>query len=302
MPQDSFSYLIYRDVATVYAQNGVNGNIDFSSADAAAVIQYAINALPQGGYIFIKEGTYELSNKLTITTGSITLEGQGRGRTILSMTAALPPATEILFINAPTDSGINHVALRNFSLKGPGRINNTLQGIKLSKVYRSTIEGVYVSDLGGHGIEWITGFYNRILHCHVENVGRSDLAISLHDGIYLHNTVNASEVLHTHVRQCARAALHVELATDGVAIIGGSYQSSIYGIQLGQMNNTHLTDVYLEENQQDLYVDPGAGNWMDFLTVKGCNSAGGNATVDSVYLDRVRNAVFLGGRCGVHYK
>ncbi|MBI1747833.1 MAG: hypothetical protein HYR55_14795 [Acidobacteria bacterium] len=291
MTQSSFSYLIFKDGATINAQNGVNGTIDFTGADAATVIQSAIAALTQGGFIFIKEGTYLLNSTLLITKGSITLEGQGRERTILTLPSGSTPTVAISVDGTGTSGGIYNITLRNFSIDGPNQ-TGTQQGIKVNTVYRSTIEGMYVSNLGSHGIEWITGFYNRIVHCHVENLGASPTPAH---GIYLHNTVNASEVLHTHVRACSGAALRIETATDGVAVIGGSYQSSQYGIQAGQMNNLHLTDIYFEGNTSyDLYVAPGGNNLMQFLTVKGCNFADA-VKPGSVYLDHVISGVFLGG-------
>ncbi|MBI1748339.1 MAG: hypothetical protein HYR55_17420 [Acidobacteria bacterium] len=196
MPQSSFSYLIFKDGATINAQNGVNGSIDFTGADAATVIQSAISALTQGGFIFIKEGTYLLNSTLLITKGSITLEGQGRERTILTLPSGSTPIVAISVDGTGTSGGIYNITLRNFSIDGPNQTGNQ-QGIKVNTVYRSTIEGVYVSNLGSHGIEGITGFYNRIVHCHVENLGLG--AGALADGIYLHTTVNATEVLHTHV-------------------------------------------------------------------------------------------------------
>lgn len=61
------------------------------------------------------------------------------------------------------------------------------------------------------------------------------------------------------------------------------------------MNNLHLTDIDFEANSvADLYVAPGPANFMHFLTVKGCNFSGGSG--GSVYLDRVTNGVFFGGR------
>jgi hypothetical protein len=54
-PHEETSYIIFQENGLVHAKNGRTGQIDFSSADASAVIQEAINALPNGGVVFVKD-------------------------------------------------------------------------------------------------------------------------------------------------------------------------------------------------------------------------------------------------------
>ena len=57
------SYIMFRDEATVYARNGMTGEVEFSGTDHAAVIRSVIDALPDiGGRIFFKNGVYELDS------------------------------------------------------------------------------------------------------------------------------------------------------------------------------------------------------------------------------------------------
>src|SRR5438309_5630567 len=60
-----FDYIIRTNGTTVFAQNGKTGKIDFSSADSAAVVQFAIN---QSGV-----GLVVLQEDIPASTGTITI-------------------------------------------------------------------------------------------------------------------------------------------------------------------------------------------------------------------------------------
>jgi parallel beta-helix repeat protein len=71
------SYIIFKDdEGIVYAKNGSTGAIDFKSTNASYVIQSAIDALTNGGKIFIKAGTYTLNSQITVNA-NIAIIGEG---------------------------------------------------------------------------------------------------------------------------------------------------------------------------------------------------------------------------------
>ncbi len=82
------SYVIFTDGSTVYARNGLTGEIEFSGTDASTVIQNTINALTNGGKIFIRTGTYFLKNTLILPTVPLELIGESEGNVIFSQTNA----------------------------------------------------------------------------------------------------------------------------------------------------------------------------------------------------------------------
>lgn len=64
---ESASYIIFKDdEGLTYAKNGSTGAIDYSSTNASYVIQSAIDALTNGGKIFIKAGTHQLDGYVSI--------------------------------------------------------------------------------------------------------------------------------------------------------------------------------------------------------------------------------------------
>ncbi len=72
------SYIVYPDVpanpSMYYAKNGRTGLIEFSGKDATDVIQAVIDALKDGGRIFVDRGFYKLSRSITLKPG-ISIEG-----------------------------------------------------------------------------------------------------------------------------------------------------------------------------------------------------------------------------------
>jgi len=69
------SYTIYTDGTTIYAMDE-DGNIVFSGTDASTVIQSALDALTDGGLVFIKKGTYTINSRLTIKYSKTTIMGE----------------------------------------------------------------------------------------------------------------------------------------------------------------------------------------------------------------------------------
>jgi len=75
--EKSASYIIRKNGSYVEAINGSTGKIDYggqnnaggvSGTDATTVIQSAINALTDGGMVFVKKGTYTISTTLKLTS------------------------------------------------------------------------------------------------------------------------------------------------------------------------------------------------------------------------------------------
>jgi len=72
-PPDAASYIIFKDGDLIKAKNGRTGQVEFSGADAATVIQQAIDALPNGGLIFFRKSNYPITSKIEINNNHIVL-------------------------------------------------------------------------------------------------------------------------------------------------------------------------------------------------------------------------------------
>lgn len=79
---DAASYVIYQSDSSFHAKNGVTGEIDYSGKDAAVIIQEAINALNNGGIVFIKAGRYPLTSVLNVKS-NVQVIGEGCSTALL---------------------------------------------------------------------------------------------------------------------------------------------------------------------------------------------------------------------------
>jgi len=85
---EPYNYIVFCDDTDsdgicdiTYAKNGRTGAIEFSGADAGAVIQLAINALLKGGDVFIKAGVYNINSVIKLRSDTQLI---GEGGTLLS--------------------------------------------------------------------------------------------------------------------------------------------------------------------------------------------------------------------------
>jgi len=106
------SYIIYKEGGVVYALNSRTGQIDFSGTDASTVIQSAVNAIPDGGKVFVKAGRYALTKKITIPYDRIVIEGEGYS-TIFEDNI---PDDHCFAVRKPDGAVIREVFLRNFRI------------------------------------------------------------------------------------------------------------------------------------------------------------------------------------------
>ena len=85
--QKSASYIVYSGSypsagGPYFAQNGLTGRIDYSGSDTSTVIQSAIDALTNGGKIYIKAGTFTFVTPIYWTLSNIVFEGEGNATVI----------------------------------------------------------------------------------------------------------------------------------------------------------------------------------------------------------------------------
>jgi len=124
------SYIIRKNGNYYEAINGSTGKIDFgginnaggvSGTDAATVIQQAINALTDGGRIFIKAGTYVISSYIDVKS-NITICGEGASTTLKAsdnLPEKSPNRAPIIKIGGPKASNIELSNLKfDFNLAG----------------------------------------------------------------------------------------------------------------------------------------------------------------------------------------
>ena len=152
-------YTIWREGSNYFAKNKY-GEIEFSGTNASQVIQSAINALTNGGKIFIHQGVYEINTPI-ILKEHITIVGEGgiksnsgKGTTVLSATQSI----DSVFKTSPEeDTLIAHISLLYLRIVCNDLVETA---INLTNVDSTEISWVAIRGATSKGIH--LGFYGTI--------------------------------------------------------------------------------------------------------------------------------------------
>jgi hypothetical protein len=135
------SYIVYREGDMYYAVNGVTGLVDFSSTDASEVIQKAINALPDGGEVFIKTGVYRITKTISLKH-YVKIRGEGHS-TLLE-----PDSNVIVFSGVGTEADrLRYVVIESLTF-APPQPDGTTTAIYLEQALDPIIKDCYFHNLG----------------------------------------------------------------------------------------------------------------------------------------------------------
>jgi parallel beta-helix repeat protein len=194
----SAAYVVWKDGNTYYAESTLLGGTDHNGTVAAKVIQSALDALTNGGLVFLKRGTYNLgTTELSVVHNGTTIMGEGFG-TIIQFSGAPEDRTDAYAITAQEK---NNIRISNLTIEGTLADGNHaifiygttefmldhmwIRGVGEESIfvykYGSTvcIDGIIKDNLieggGGHAIElnygtkYVTIANNVIRNCHAKS-------------------------------------------------------------------------------------------------------------------------------------
>jgi len=162
------SYIIFKDDSGyICAKNGKTGEIDFRGTDAATVIQQAIDALTNGGRIFIKRGTYNIDSGISLAS-NIALVGEDK------YTTKLKGTVRVLWLKNK-----ENIYLRNLWVDTEGYAG-AVWVEKSSNVIMENCRftGSGSPDIGHATIEIRTGKNIKIDNCEIEKGGHNNIYIT----------------------------------------------------------------------------------------------------------------------------
>ena len=316
------NYIIYKNGATIYAQNGQTGVDDYSGTDASTVIQSAINALgTNGGKIFIKQGTYDFPNLsqstndaarsagLLFKTG-IHLIGESRNSTILRYTGAATDSTKSVIANYHrTTSAISvqgtetdqDISIESLTVDNAGKVMgisayavNQVPGSYDPAQYYYIVKDVYFKGTGGgyFNTERIVNFsYNiKLQDCVFGSGATGDNAIGGGGVVNYHidNNVflNTTSIL---IDACSLIFIRNNFLQFSSLIIRGSAAAigllEAYNGGYGVVPWIGSTSVVVENN---VFI-PTAGSFALFLSQSGVQSLDAPAVIKNNYFMRDTN-------------
>jgi len=277
-PEQPASYIIFTDGSTVYAKNGTTGEIEFSGADAATVIQQAIDALSgSGGKIFIKKANYLLTSGLTLPSSlpppyeaCLIIESDGA---IFSVHSSV--TTDVIKLIC-TDKRNYSLLLRGFHIY-PASKDPSYYGIRIENILNLYIDHV---TLGWEGL--------KLVNCDI--VYLSDLYIvdTSNEGVYLDDCgyVFFSDTFLDNVGGYGGLSgyngLHLRGAStrvfmNNIVIFGqkGSYGGQEYGVYIEGVSQCYCNNFEIDGfKKAGLHIEKGLQVTLDNFRVYNSDSYG----------------------------
>lgn len=256
------SYIIRKNGTLTEAINGDTGKIFSTGADAATVIQAAINALSivdgwRVGNIYIKSGIYIIKQKIIPSSNlaDITIVGDGYYATRLYWDVVMPSNFIFDYYSAVNGANI-HLTLRNIGLFGGTSGNEVGKAVRVGRGVNGalssvTIENILVNYCVDPAISLesaqLATFFNPIMN---SNTG-FDIALTMPGGVTVipnldiyGGSIEKISSDYAELKIFGTGLRHVDIkkATDGLVLINGAYFDPIptgYGssIKLGSDND-----------------------------------------------------------------
>jgi len=271
---ETASYIIFKDdEGWIYAKNGDTGEIEFKDTDASCVINTAISQLKNGGKIFIKAGTYTISNSIDFGVKSIILEGEGWGYG----TTRYPYEHPVTLLQ--TDKG----NLADYVIKA-GSTSNYAWGIQIRNlgIYgnwdESCLGGIYFENVGFSVIEnvYIAGLLKT-------DAGSEARGICMNRSNNL--DANHNQIRNVWMRRCAIGIEFKSLSQGhhihGLTIWGNADAKTLYGIVLdnsngnrfwgtniGSLRNSNSVAIWLKnKSDRNRFYNPRFENDYGFIKI-----------------------------------
>lgn len=290
-------------------RNKIRADYVCTGSNDEVIINQALNALPSaGGYVHLLEGTYSISNTITIPADNITLAGSGKGTRINT-------TSDISMISATSLTGI---LIADLYLYGAGHLNVNNMGIQFKTVYSSRITGCWLDNMfiGIECNQLVPSYYVTIDNNRGENCG---WVIFFNGHNIITNNVCNDSTFGMHITGGASAtplggvivANNLCYSNDfsGIMVTGSDYALTIisgnicigngsHGIRFTLLQNSTMVGNICESNQgHGIFVERSSSN---SITGNICtdNDSGATATYDGIIVDNNSdNNVVSSNRC-----
>ncbi len=214
-----------------YAQNGNTGQIDYSGTDATTVIQSAIDALVDGGLIFVKRGVYSLTGCIVLTQGIHLLGEQGAVLSVGDGSQSFLNPFNILEVKG------DNVTIENLELDGNTASNLNLAG--------TTLDPAPANPDMQSGIVVRSGQNPEILNCYVHDTWNAGIWLAAIDGDVEGAEIGSCQIERTGRSYLDSSSTNPPQSANGVYVFGMQGATSRSNIHDNQLTDTSGRGIYL---------------------------------------------------------
>lgn len=266
---DKKYYVINKENGKIIARKRANNEILTEGLNAEEVIQTAINKVPKGATLHLKESTYIVKPPRITLASNIELKGDGIGKTVLKLADEINQDTAPI-LEIPNDT--NNVTVRDLEIDGNERNNRDISPFPDSPP--------------GHGLI-VGGTESNVKNILSHNTIRSNVVVNgkncnLED-LALANSATDHWLYITDGEECSIKSIHASGFARGSGIVFGVGERTCHDNELSdvQIENTQTIPRFEDE-------DPLPGDIRDFFPTIAINFRPAvntaNNTVDNVVI------------------
>jgi len=266
------TYTIETDGAGNYRAIRYDGNKFWESTNASFTINSAISS---GNHVFLKEGTFELTNYISLKHGLI-FEGTGENTIIKQADGA--NLDRVIRASLKTAISFGRYQIKNLVIDGNKANQNAGNGYGIESDTYSSVEGDYVTfenliiqDTYGIGIE-TSGNYHFFSNVHVRNVDSHGFILK----DYKASLIGCSSVRNGgHGFQLRGTGIHrlISCVGDGNGLSG----IHVYGIKYADLRVEISGGTYNSNGQHGILFEAASNNRVSGVLLEGNSNAVANS-------------------------
>lgn len=214
-----------------YAQNGDTGQIDYSGTDPTTVIQSAINALAEGGLVFVRRGIYPLTGSIVLGQGIHLLGEQGAVLKVADGSQSSLNPFNILEVKG------DNVTIENVELDGNSTANPNLAG--------TTLDPAPANPDMQSGVVVLSGQNPEILNCYVHDTWNAGIWLAAIDGDVDGGEIASCQIERTGRSSTDSSSTNQPQSANAVYIFGLHGLTSRSNIHDNEVADTYGRGIYL---------------------------------------------------------
>lgn len=236
------SYIIWPVNSTHYASRNMSTNlVEWVISNLTEVWENSRDALPNGGRIHFKAGTYSYATTLVVNGHNFTVTGEGTRNTILMYTGTFNPAFKI---EGVAGSWLSGITLLDFTIMGDSIQHNGVYGLHIKHATNPlTVLRVRIMKMGDFGLYLSGGVYTGGLNELILVENRGDIKLASADGY----SPNSNSFNHLYI---SRGDGTFNISTS-ISVEDNSEGNTFYYLHL---ENIHVTDSLFLVKDSALYT------------------------------------------------